>query len=147
MHIALLLLWTLKLGQVCPDPAHPCPGFKSNDLSFVTEANGTAKADEKSEWFYAVILRSTVACSITEAQRLSVQTAFSRTKVFSSRFQCDDDVENNVRYENTNDRVAFLAVYGGLTLPAARAFFRESRIAARYPGANVRRMRVVRVWD
>ena len=143
----VLVLWILKVGQVCPDPAHPCAGFRPHDLSFVTQSNGVARAEEKSEWFYAVLLRSAPACSITESQRLVTQAAFPRRKVFSSRFQCDDDVENNVRYEGTNESVTFLAVYAGRTLPTARAFVNESRMSRRYPGANIRRMRVVRVWD
>ena len=32
------------------------------------------------------------------------------------RFQCDDDIEENISYTNVNDKYAFLAVYAGATL-------------------------------
>ncbi len=60
-------------GTVCPDPARPCPGFKAHDLSFVLPRGGTARAEDRSHPFFAVLLRSGPRCSITEEQRRAAQ--------------------------------------------------------------------------
>jgi hypothetical protein len=61
--------------------------------------------------------------------------------VFSQRFECDDDVENNVTYTGVAPRVAFLAVYAGTDRARANALLRSA--GRSYPGAYLRRMRVV----
>ncbi|HEX8904263.1 MAG TPA: hypothetical protein VF771_05435 [Longimicrobiaceae bacterium] len=71
-----------RVGQVCPDPAHPCPGrFRPHELSFVLPRDSTARDEFRSEAFYAVILRSGPNCSIPERDRRaasSTRSAWSR---------------------------------------------------------------------
>lgn len=132
-------------GRVCPDPARPCPGFRSHDLSFEVPAGGAARAEDRSATFYAVVLRSGPRCSVGERERLAAQALFPRRKVFATRFECDDDVENNVTYTGVDARYGFLAVYGGETRAQAERVLASVRETGRFPGANLRRMRVVRV--
>lgn len=133
-------------GRVCPDPARPCPGFREHDLSFVLPRGETARDEARSEPYFAVILRSGPRCSITERERRAAQALFPRNKVFSQRFECDDDVGNNVTYTSVNPAVGFLAVYAGGTRERANAFLATVRATGRFPGANLRRMQVVYVY-
>jgi hypothetical protein len=129
--------------NVCPDPAHPCPGFKPNDLSFPLPEDDVARAELKSAPFFAVILRTLAPCQITEAGRGEVQKLFPHNKVFATRFQCEGDVENNVSYSGVDAKHGFLAVYAGETQAAARAFLAEVKRTGKFPGANLRKMQVV----
>jgi hypothetical protein len=135
-----------RAGRVCPDPAHPCAGFGPHDLSFVLPRGGTARAQARSDGFYAVILRSGTACSIPEADRVAAQALFPGRKVFSQRFECDGDVENNVTYTNVAANRAFLAVYAGATRRQGAATLATVQRTGRFPGANPRQMRVVYVY-
>jgi hypothetical protein len=128
---------------VCPDPAHPCPGFKPNDLSFPLPKDGAARDELRSAPFFAVVLRTLSPCRITEAERAEIQKLLPRNKVFATRFQCDDDVENNVSYDGVDPKHGFLAVYAGETQAAARAFLAEVKRTGKFPGANLRKMQVV----
>lgn len=132
-----------RTGQVCPDPAHPCRGFKPHDLSFVLPRGGVARDEARSDAFYAVILRSGPRCTIPEAHRVATQALFPGRKVFSQRFECDDDVENNVSYTNVAADHAFLAVYAGATRRQAGVTLARVARTGRFPGANIRQMRVV----
>lgn len=132
-------------GRVCPDPARPCPGFRPYELSFVLPAGGTARAEDRSAPFYAVVLRSGPRCSVGERERLAAQARFPRSKVFATRFECDGDVENNVTYTGVDARYGFLAVYAGGTRAQADAALARVKATGRFPGANLRRMQVVRV--
>ena len=130
----------------CGDPAKPCKGFKEHDLSFPLPQDGKARADAVSVPFFAVILVSSDKCTITEARRKQVQALFPGRKVFSNRFECDGDVENNVKYSNAAD-LAFLAVYAGQDKVAADEVLKEARAKGRpFSGANLRRMQVVFVY-
>jgi hypothetical protein len=139
----LLLAASQRPGRVCPDPAHPCGSFRAHDLSFVLPRDGVARAEVRSDSFYAVILRSAPACSIRERDRAAAQRLFPGRKVFSQRFECDDDVENNVSYAGANASLAFLAVYAGGTRAQGAATLSAVRRTGRFPGANLRRMQVV----
>jgi hypothetical protein len=132
-----------QVGRVCPDPARPCAGFRAHDLSFVLPGDGVASAEARSDSFYAVILRSGPRCSIPERQRVAAQRLFPGRKVFSQRFECDDDIENNVTYSRVRTSLAFLAVYAGRTRREANATLAAVARTGRYPGANLRSMRVV----
>jgi hypothetical protein len=132
-------------GRVCPDPARPCPGFRPYELSFVLPAGGAARAEDRSAPFYAVILRSGPRCTVGEPERLAAQARFPGRKVFATRFECDDGVENNVTYTGVDSRYGFLAVYAGGTRAQADAALALVRATGRFPGANLRRMQVVRV--
>jgi hypothetical protein len=135
------------VGRICANPAHPCPGFHANDLSFVLDRRPIPRAEQRSAAFYAVILRSAPNCGILEPERVAAQAQFPGRKVFSSRFECDEDVENNVSYTGVAEHTAFLAVYAGATRPAAAAFLRTVVASRRWPGANLRLMRVVFNYD
>ncbi|HEV7588551.1 MAG TPA: hypothetical protein VGO40_10585 [Longimicrobium sp.] len=139
----LLLAASQRTGRVCPNPAHPCAGFRAHDLSFVLPTDGVARAEARSDSLYAVILRSAPRCSIPERDRVAAQRLFPGRKVFSQRFECDDDIENNVSYTGVNPSRAFLAVYAGATRPQADATLAAVARTHRFPGANVRRMQVV----
>ena len=132
-------------GRVCPDPARPCPGFGSHDLSFSLPAGGAARAEDRSAPFYAVVLRSGPRCSVGERERRAAQALFPRRKVFATRFECEGDAENNVTYTGVDARYGFLAVYAGGTRAQADTALARVRATGRFPGANLRRMRVVRV--
>ena len=136
-----------RVGSICPDPAHPCRGFKAHDLSFVLPRGEVARDQARSDAFYAVILRSGPRCSIAEADRVAAQALFPGRKVFSQRFECDDDVENNVNYTNVAPDRAFLAVYAGATRAQASDVLARAARTGRFPGANLRLMRVVYIYS
>lgn len=136
---------TQREGAVCANPARPCTGFQAHDLSFVLPRGEAARAEARSQPFFAVILRSGPRCSIPEADRRAAQTRL-RNKVFSQRFECDGDVENNVTYTGVAANTAFLAVYAGRTRAEAVAYLERVRATGRFPGANLRRMQVVYVY-
>jgi hypothetical protein len=139
-----------RVGEVCPDPAHPCAGgFRPHELSFVLPRDSVARDELRSEPFYAVILRSAPRCSIPERDRRAAQALFPGRKVFSQRFECDadpaaDDQESGITYSNVAERTAFLAVYAGATREQALRVLASAR--GRFPGANLRRMQVVLVY-
>lgn len=135
-------------GKVHANPAAACThgDFKPHELCFEIPNDGVARAEVLSETFYAVILKTTERCAITEDERLQVQALFPRSKVFSMRFNCDDDVEENVSYTNVIDKFGFLAVFAGLTLKEAKARLAEAKAAGRFPGANIRKMQAVFVY-
>ena len=139
----VLLAQAVAEPRVCPDPQAPCAGFKAHDLSFPLPKDGKAYGDIKSAPFYAVILLSGERCAFTEAQRAEAQKLLPRSKVFSTRFECDDDVENNVTYTNVDSKRGFLAVYGGEDAATAGKVLEQVKATGKFPGANLRRMQVV----
>lgn len=68
MRVVSTTLWVVALiacavgtafagpAKVCPDPARPCRGFKAHDLSFPLTDDARARAEQRSEPFFAVIL-------------------------------------------------------------------------------------------
>jgi hypothetical protein len=135
-------------GKVRPDPAKSCSdrAFKPHELCFEIPKDGIARAEYLSETFYAIILKTAERCTITEEERLQTQKLFPQTKVFSMRFQCDDNIEENISYTNVNDKFGFLAVYAGPSLKEANSQLAEIKTAGRFPGANIRRMQARLVY-
>ena len=127
-------------GKVQPDPKKACPGFKPHELCFETPKDGIARVEYLSEPFYAVILKTTEPCIVTEEERLQAQALFPRSKVFSMRFQCDDNIEENISYTNVDSKFGFIAVHAGTTLEEARKRLAEVNATGRFPGANIRKM-------
>ena len=127
-------------GKVQPDPERACPGFKPHELCFETPKDGIARVEYLSEPFYAVILKTTEPCGVTEEERLQAQALFPRSKVFSMRFQCEDNFEENISYTNVDAKFGFLAVHAGTTLEEARKRLAEVNATGRFPGANIRKM-------
>ena len=129
-------------GKVHPNPVTPCThgNFKAHELCFELPRDEVARAEFLSETFYAVILKTAERCSIPEGERLKVQALFPRNKVFSMRFYCDDDIEENIGYTNVNDKFGFLAVYAGRTLKEAKGRLAQISSSGKFPGANIRKM-------
>ena len=129
-------------AAVCGDPAKPCPGFREHDLSFTRSSVPMARDEERSQPFFAVILVSGDRCAIPEAERRRIQALFPSRKVFSMRFECDGDVENNVTYTNVDAKRGFVAVYGGAAREEAQKVLADAR-AKGFKDANLRRMQAV----
>jgi hypothetical protein len=151
LAIALLLAGIASAhaqGKVEPDPAKACSdgNFKSHELCFKTPGDGVARAEVLSESFYAVILKTAERCTITEDERRQAQARFPKIKVFSMRFFCDDNIEENISYTNVNDKFGFLAVYAGPTMKEAKARLAEVKATGRFPGANIRKMQAKLVY-
>jgi hypothetical protein len=134
------------LGRVQPDPKVACADFKPHELCFAKPKDGVARAEYLSEPFYAVILRTTARCSLTEAERLQAQALFPGRKVFATRFYCGEDIEENISYTNVDEKYGFLAVHAGTTLEDARKLLRDVQAMGRYPGANIRKMQAKLVY-
>jgi len=130
-------------GKVCPDPQRPCDGFKPHDLSFALVNDGKARAEQRSQPFLAVILKTAAPCATSERERLEIQALLPGHKVFANRFGCDDSMENNVSYANTSPKHGFIAVHAGEERSAAEQVLAAVKATGKFPGANLRRMQVV----
>lgn len=105
--------------------------------------DGTAFDELKSAFFYVVILKTVKKCGVTEKERLKKQALFPKNKVFASTTDCDL-AEDNVSYENINeDDYGFIAVYVGKTKLDAEKFLKTITVAEKFPGANIRKTRLV----
>jgi hypothetical protein len=136
------IAWADTLGKVRSDPANSCSdrGFKPHELCFEIPRDEIARAEYLSEPFYAIILKTTERCTITEDERLQAQRLFPLGKVFSMRFSCDDNIEENISYTNINDKFGFLAVHAGQTMKDAKARLEEVKATGKFQGANIRKM-------
>ena len=133
-------------GKVCPDPDKPCPGFKANELSFaISRPFKFDRGRDKSQPFYAVILKSAPLCSLPDSERVKAQQAFPKAKVFLHRYFCED-FGDKVTYSGVNEKSGFVAVYAGETEAEAQGVLARAK-AAGYADANVRRMEVVIVYQ
>lgn len=132
-------------GTVCPDPAKPCAGFKPHELSFETPSDEIARSEYRSESFYAIILKTTKPCGVTEEERLKVQ-ALMPNKVFSTRFDCEESFEEMITYTNVNPKFGFIAVYAGATLSQAEQCLAMVKASGQFPGANIRKTQAVLVY-
>lgn len=134
----------VRQGEVCPDPQKPCVDverFKPNELSFrIAKKFEFDRGQDRSQPFYAAILKSGELCKLPEAERAAAQSQFPGRKVFLHQHFCED-FGDKVTYTNVNRKAGFIAVYAGRTEAEARAFLAEAR--TRYPDANLRRMQVV----
>lgn len=128
------------LGKVQGDPRVACEGAKPHELCFARPTDGVARAEYLSEPFYAVILKTAARCTIPEKERTEAQALFPAHKVFSMRFNCDEDVEEAISYTNVNDQFAFLAVRAGASKADGNKMLKAVRATGRFPGANVRKM-------
>src|ERR1051325_6288773 len=105
--------------SICPDPNHPCGTFKAYELPFRIAPSRVARAEDQSELFYAIILKSAPACSIAGDEGTAAQSLFPAKKVFVSRFECGE--EDNVTYTTSDKKFGILAVYAGKTMKEAEA--------------------------
>lgn len=131
-------------AKVCGDPTVPCKtsgAFDVNDLAFQIPANANIW---ESEDFYAIILKSVSSpgdnCGtfVPEVERLEAQSLFPKMKVFTSR--CN--MGGSLFYTNVNPDYQFMAVYGGATKAQADRMLVTVKATGRFPGANIRKMRV-----
>ncbi|MBV9958897.1 MAG: hypothetical protein JO360_10765 [Acidobacteria bacterium] len=141
-------------GKICGDPTLKCPGgesFEPHDLPLRFPQNAVIY---ESEPFYAVILKSAKLgpsdCEkiIPEDERREAQSAFPKNKVFTSR--CSE--AGQLYYEALNDRgnatsmlsdnFHFMAVYAGTSKAQAEQMLKTVQATNKFPGANIRRMRI-----
>lgn len=133
-------------GKVCADPDRPCPGFKPNELSFdIATPFAFDRGRDKSQPFYAVMLKSAPICSLADAERTRAQQVFPRAKVFLQRHFCED-FGDKVTYSNVSEKSGFVAVYAGETEAAAQPLLALAK-ASGYPDANIRRLEVIVVYQ
>ena len=133
-------------GSVCGNPMVACKTsvtFEPNDLPFRVPKNSVIF---DTELFYAVILRTTTVtddynCNafVPETDRLAAQAFFPDHKVFTSR--CTEP--GNLFYTTISENHRIMAVYAGSTLAEAKRFLAAVKATGKFPGANLRRMRVV----
>jgi uncharacterized protein len=129
-------------GKVCADPDRPCSGFKPNELSFdIATPFKFDRGRDKSQPFYAVILKSAPLCSLADSERLRAQKVFPRAKVFLHRYFCED-FGDKVTYSGVNEKSGFVAVYAGDTEAAAAPILALAK-ASGYADANIRRMEAI----
>jgi hypothetical protein len=138
-------------AAICGNPRLACKTsatFQPNDLPFQVPQNSPIVDTVP---FYVIILQSMAvktdncAVFIPESDRLAAQALFPDHKVFSSR--CIDpenlfyaDVSSGkTRYFSETHRI--LAVYAGTTMADANKLLTAVQATAKYPGANIRRMR------
>ena len=133
-------------GAVFPDPTQPHPGFKPHELAFGTPRDGVARAEFRSERFFAVILKTFPKCTPSEPERLKAQAMFPQQKVFAARHGCEDTPEENIAYTNVDPKFGFMALYAGSTQAQAADTLRKVKEAGGYPGANIREMQAVLVF-
>jgi hypothetical protein len=133
-------------GTVCADPDRPCPGFKANELSFsIATPFKFDRGRDKSQPFYAVMLKSAPICTLADDERARAQKVFPRAKVFLHRYFCED-FGDKVTYSNVNEKSGFVAVYAGDTAAAAEPILALAK-ASGYPDANIRRLEVIVVYQ
>ncbi|MGI9351822.1 MAG: hypothetical protein ACR2O3_09685, partial [Rhizobiaceae bacterium] len=89
-------------GQIYEYPAPEAQFSKPHELRFKLPNDEVARAEFRSEEFYAIILKSAERCTLHEFDRLEVQQLFPENKVFMDRFGCEDDVEEAITYTNVN---------------------------------------------
>jgi hypothetical protein len=135
-----------SLGRVQGDPAAACDGSKPHELCFAKPKDGIARAEYLSEPFYAVILKTAKRCGIGEEERLQTQALFPRNKVFSNRFYCGEDIEENIAYTNVDEKYGFLAVHAGAALADAKKMLKVVKALGRFPGANIRKMQAKLIY-
>lgn len=133
-------------GKVCPDPDRPCDGFKPNELSFaIAKPFAFDRGRDRSQPFYAVILKSGPLCGLPDSERLRAQAQFPRAKVFLHRHMCED-FGDKVTYSGVNAKAGFVAVYAGETEADAQRVLAQAK-AAGYADANIRRLEAIVVYQ
>ena len=133
-------------GRVLADPAIARTGFKPYELAFELPTDGVARAEFRSEPFYAVILETFPPCFDTEAARARVQAMYPRNKVFATRFGCQDGEPERIDYTNVAPNRGFMAIFAGKSKQEADAFFEGVKKEGRFRGANLRKMQAVLVY-
>ena len=137
-------------GAVCSSPAKRCDStyvFAPYQLPFVIKEKLTFGKNYRSVAFYAVVLKSVQSASsqsdctiVTEEERLAIQSEFPDSKVFTSKYNCPEEL---VAYENVSNSINFLAIYAGTSPATAKRMLARVKAKGRYPQAYIKKMRVV----
>jgi len=139
--------------SLLPGQIHDYPSDKSassqnqHQLRFKFPNDQVARIEFRSEEFFAIILQSGPKCSLTNDDRAQIQELFPENKVFMDLFGCDDYIEENITYTNINADYSFIAVFGGFSFEHANQLFKQHDLAAKFPGANIRKMQAVLVYS
>ena len=156
-HLSLTMIATVAVlsaigsagaDDKLPGQIHDYPGeenasnYKPHQLEFEFHNDGIARAEFRSEEFYAIILKSAERCAVKEEERLQIQSLFPKNKVFMNLFDCDDP-EDNITYSNTDWNYSFIAVFGGRKLEQAQRLLEDNDLATKFPGANIRKMQAI----
>jgi len=129
----------VTLGKINPNP-----DCGKSAICFATPHDGLARDESRSQFFYAVILRTTGTCTVTEDERTAVQKKFPHNKVFATRFECGGE-ENAFTYENIDRDHGFIAVYAGRTKSEGLKFLRKVKQLKGFADANLRRTQAILV--
>jgi hypothetical protein len=119
----------------------PNSSFQPFDLPF--RFPGQSVIDE-TDPFYAVILKSVKVSDsdcdtfVPETERLQAQAMFPDHKVFTDR--CIEP--GNLFYTNVAQNQRIMAAYAGSTLAEAKRFLAAVKATGKFPGANLRKMRI-----
>ena len=136
----------LREGRMLTDATAAYPGFKPYEMPFVLPTDGVARAEFRSEPFYAVILETFPPCFDIEPARLRVQAQFPKNKVFGTRFGCEGSGEERIDYTNVARDWGFMAIFAGTDKAQAEAFLEHVKKEGRFRSPNLRRMQAVLVY-
>ena len=150
---ALLLIGLLTIGGVLPVAAqqekatlkiNPAPDCGLNDICFESTAGDPSGETEFSRYFYVVVLKTTERCGTTEPERQKAKKLFPKNKAFSVKPPCEDELSNNAGYEGIGEPgFGYVAVYAGKTKAEGQKFLQTVKAAKKYPGANLRKTRLI----
>jgi hypothetical protein len=148
---------TVLQQEVCPDPKAPCntaaKKFAPYEISFRLPGKLTRGKTYESLPFYAVLIKTYAeeSCDADdhtesiERERLKLQIAYPRNKVFAS-YSCPNldavDYSFPGKMDSEGERVlimTFIAVYAGQTQAQANEFL--SYVRTVYPSASLKHMK------
>ena len=124
----------------------PHAGFRPYELPFELPTDGVARAEFRSQSFYAVILETFPPCFDTEPARLRVQAMYPRNKVFATRFGCQDGEPERIDYTNVGRNWGFVAIFAGTTKAEGDALLAAVKAQGRFNSANLRQMQAILVY-
>jgi uncharacterized protein len=133
-------------GRILTDVGASHAGFRPYELPFALPTDAVARAEFRSEPFYAVILETFPPCFDTEPARLRVQAAYPGNKVFATRFGCEDGEPERIDYTNVARNRGFMAIFAGTGEEEAKAILEKVKQEGRFRGANLRKMQAVLVY-
>ena len=121
--------------------------FKLHELPFHIVPREVARAEDRSNDFWALLLRTAAPCSISEDERAELQTYFQQHRVFMNRFGCDDEsgADEFMTYAGVEAEQTFIAIYGGSKRRHAEWLEAIPMLKARYPDLAVVKMQAILV--
>lgn len=123
---------------------NPAPDCGLNDICFESIAGDPTGETEFSRYFYVVVLKTTERCGVTEPERQKAKKLFPKNKAFSVKPECEEELSNNAGYEGIGEPgFGYVAVYAGQTKAEGQKFLQTVKAAKKYPGANLRKTRLI----